>query len=69
MAEFGWYGGKEKPKFDHGAHPLGTEEQQASFLKNEIETTSGFVVGWLNWGLYDHPGRRRLQRTYRVARR
>ncbi|MGZ4989003.1 MAG: beta-galactosidase, partial [Limisphaerales bacterium] len=27
MAEFGWYGGKEKPKFDHGAHPLGTEEQ------------------------------------------
>jgi hypothetical protein len=56
MAEFGWYGGKEKPKFDHGAHPLGTEEQQAEFLKHEIETTSGFVVGWLNWGLYDHPG-------------
>ncbi|MGZ4963455.1 MAG: beta-galactosidase [Limisphaerales bacterium] len=56
MAEFGWYGGKEKPKFDHGAHPLGTEEQQASFLKNEIETTAGFVVGWLNWGFYDHPG-------------
>jgi hypothetical protein len=55
MAEFGWYGGKEKPKFDHGAHPLATEEQQASFLKNEIETSAGFVVGWLNWGLYDHP--------------
>jgi hypothetical protein len=56
MAEFGWYGGKEKPKFDHGAHPLGTEEQQAQFLKHEIETSAGFVVGWLNWGLYDHPG-------------
>jgi hypothetical protein len=56
MAEFGWYGGREKPKFDHGAHPLATEEQQADYLKKEIETSAGFVVGWLNWGLYDHPG-------------
>jgi aryl-phospho-beta-D-glucosidase BglC (GH1 family) len=56
LAEFGWYGGKEKPKFDHGAHPLGTEKQQATFLRHVIETSSGFVTGWLNWGLYDQPG-------------
>ncbi len=55
LAEFGWYGSKNKPKFDHGAHPLGTEAQQAKFLRREIETSAGFVTGWLNWGLYDHP--------------
>ena len=21
-----------------------------------METSAGFVVGWLNWGLHDHPG-------------
>ncbi len=55
LAEFGWYGGAEKPKFDHGAHPIGTEEQQAKYLRRAIETSAGFVVGWLNWGLYDTP--------------
>ena len=56
LAEFGWYGGAEKPKFDNGAHPIGTEEQQAKYLRRVIETSAGFVVGWLNWGLYDSPG-------------
>jgi hypothetical protein len=55
LAEFGWYGGAEKPKFDKGAHPQASEEKQAEYCKHVIETTSGFVVGWLNWGLYDHP--------------
>lgn len=55
LAKFGWYGGAEKPKFDKGVHPIGTEEQQAKYLRRVIETSAGFVVGWLNWGLYDHP--------------
>jgi endo-1,4-beta-mannosidase len=55
LAEFGWYGGAEKPKFDKGAHPIGTEEQQAKYLRRVIETSAGFVVGWLNWGFYDNP--------------
>jgi endo-1,4-beta-mannosidase len=56
LAEFGWYGGAEKPKFDKGAHPIGTEEQQAKYLRRAVQTTAGFAVGWLNWGLHDHPG-------------
>jgi hypothetical protein len=55
LAEFGWYGGREKPKFDKGVHPLATEEQQAKYLRRVVEVSAGFVVGWLNWGLYDHP--------------
>jgi endo-1,4-beta-mannosidase len=55
LAEFGWYGGTEKPKFDKGVHPIGTEEQQARYLRRVVETSAGFVVGWLNWGFYDHP--------------
>jgi hypothetical protein len=55
LAEFGWYGGSEKPKFDKGAHPIGTEEQQAKYLRRAVQTSAGFVVGWLNWGFYDHP--------------
>jgi endo-1,4-beta-mannosidase len=55
LAEFGWYGGTEKPKFDKGAHPIGTEEQQAKYLQRAVRTSAGFVVGWLNWGFYDHP--------------
>ena len=56
LAEFGWYGGAEKPKFDGGKHPLGTEEQQAKYLRRVVQTSAGFVVGWLNWGFHDHPG-------------
>ena len=56
LAEFGWYGGTEKPKFDHGAHALGTEEQQAKYLRRVVESSAGLVTGWLNWGLYDSPG-------------
>lgn len=56
LAEFGWYGGAEKPKFDRGAHPLATEEQQARYLRRAVQVSRGFVTGWLNWGLHDHPG-------------
>jgi hypothetical protein len=55
LAEFGWYGGNEKPKFDRGAHPQASEEQQAEYCRHVIETSAGFVTGWLNWGFYDHP--------------
>jgi endo-1,4-beta-mannosidase len=55
LAEFGWYGGAEKPKFDKGAHPQASEEQQAEYCRHVVETSSGFAVGWLNWGFYDHP--------------
>ncbi|HWV98819.1 MAG TPA: beta-galactosidase [Candidatus Acidoferrum sp.] len=56
LAEFGWYGGAEKPRFDRGVHPVGTEEQQAKYLRRAVEVSRGFVTGWLNWGLHDHPG-------------
>ena len=56
LAEFGWYGGAAKPTFDKGSHPIGTEEQQAKYLRRVVETSAGFVVGWLNWGFYDSPG-------------
>ena len=56
LAEFGWYGGAEKPKFNQGVHPIGTEKQQAKYLRRVVTTSAGFVVGWLNWGLHDHPG-------------
>ena len=58
LAEFGWYGGAQKPTFDRGVHPIGTEEQQAKYLRRAVETSAGFVVGWLNWGFYDYPGAR-----------
>jgi len=54
LAEFGWYGGG-KPKFDGGAHPAATEEQQAQYCRRVVETSAGFAVGWLNWGFYDQP--------------
>ncbi|MGO8675061.1 MAG: trypsin-like peptidase domain-containing protein [Limisphaerales bacterium] len=54
LAEFGWYGGG-KPKFDGGIHPEATEQQQARYCRQVVETSAGFVTGWLNWGFYDHP--------------
>jgi len=54
LAEFGWYGGGQ-PRFDNGAHPFASEAQQARYCRRVVETSAGFVVGWLNWGLYDQP--------------
>ena len=54
LAEFGWYGGG-KPRFDGGKHPAATEEQQARYDRRLVETSAGFVCGWLNWGFYDTP--------------
>jgi len=55
IAECGWYGGG-KPAIDGGRHAAATEEQQARWCRKLVETTAGEACGWLNWGLYDHPG-------------
>jgi hypothetical protein len=54
LAEFGWYGGG-KPRFDRGAHPAASEAQHARYCRRAVETSIGFVQGWLNWGFYDQP--------------
>ncbi len=57
LAEFGWYGGGQ-PTIDNGKHPPATEAQQARWCRRAVETSAGWVTGWLNWGFYDHPGAR-----------
>ncbi len=54
LAEFGWYGGGHLT-IDKGSHPAATEEQQARWDQQVVETSKGFAVGWLNWGFHDHP--------------
>jgi len=54
VAEFGWYGGG-KLTFDQGRHAAATEEQQAQWCCNVVQTTRSLAVGWLNWGLFDEP--------------
>ncbi len=54
LAEFGWYGGG-KLTLENGKHPPASEEQQATWCRQAVESTAGYAVGWLNWGLYDHP--------------
>ncbi|HEY9173520.1 MAG TPA: cellulase family glycosylhydrolase [Verrucomicrobiae bacterium] len=53
IAEFGWYGGG-KPTF--GNHAFASEDQQARWCEQVVTSTAGLTCGWLNWGLYDHPG-------------
>ncbi len=55
IAEFGWYGGGV-PTFAKAAPA--TEEQQAQWCEKLVNATAGLACGWLNWGLYDHPGAR-----------
>ena len=55
LAEFGWYGGATKPKFDRGSHPTASEAQQARYCAGVVNTSAAFVTGWLNWGFYDQP--------------
>ena len=60
IAEFGWYGGGPidvaKGRYHAALHlPAVSQEQQARWCRKLIETTRGLAVGWLNWGLYDHP--------------
>jgi hypothetical protein len=55
LAEFGWYGGEQKPKFNGGQFPMASEAQQAQYDRKAVETSAGFVCGWLNWGFYDQP--------------
>ena len=54
LEEFGWYGGG-RLTIDQGRHPPATEQQQAEWDQHAVETSKGFVTGWLNWGLYDAP--------------
>ena len=54
LAEFGWYGGG-RPTIDQGRHPAATEEQQAGWCCQAVQTTRGLANGWLNWGLFDQP--------------
>lgn len=53
IAEFGWYGGG---RLTYGNHAPATEEQQARWCRQLVESTAGLACGWLNWGFYDHPG-------------
>ncbi len=55
FAEFGWYGGG-KPTFGGGNLPAATQEQHARYCRRVVQASAGFVCGWLNWGMYDHPG-------------
>lgn len=52
LAEFGWYGGGTLPG---SKAPAATEQQQARWCENLVQTTRGWVCGWIHWGLYDHP--------------
>jgi len=54
IAEFGWYGGG-RLTIDQGKHRPASEVDQASWCKSIIRTTYPVAIGWLNWGLYDHP--------------
>ncbi|MGQ9697458.1 MAG: cellulase family glycosylhydrolase [Armatimonadota bacterium] len=54
IAEYGWYGGGAL-KFESGNSRPAREEEQAEWCSRLIETTQGLAVGWLNWGVYDHP--------------
>jgi hypothetical protein len=54
LAEFGWAGGG-KLDYDKRLHPFATEDQQAQYCRKAVETSKGFVCGWLNWGFYDDP--------------
>jgi len=55
VAEFGWYGGG-KPTFGGGGIPASTQEQQAKYCRRLVQASAGLACGWLNWGMYDHPG-------------
>jgi hypothetical protein len=55
LAEFGWYGGG-KLTINGGIYAAATEEQQAIWCRRVVESSAGWVTGWLNWGFYDSPG-------------
>ena len=57
LAEFGWDGGG-KLDYDSRSHPFASEDQQAQYCRKAVETSKGFVCGWLNWGFYDDPAAR-----------
>jgi hypothetical protein len=54
VGEFGWYGGG-RLKNSNQEKPEASEEEQADYGTELIETTKGIAAGWLNWGYYDVP--------------
>ena len=63
MAEFGWYGGGTYSKGRTGGDTkFATEQQQADLVAKFIKLTDGYVCGWLNWGMFDHPEARDCSR-------
>jgi hypothetical protein len=54
LAEFGWHGGGSFPMGNRLSKP-GSEEDQARWCGQVVQTTAPVVAGWLNWGFYDHP--------------
>ena len=54
LAEFGWHGGGVFKTRSGVERPV-TEEEQARWCRRAVETTAGWVCGWLNWGFHDHP--------------
>lgn len=52
LAEYGWYGGGVLPG---SKHPPSSELQQAQFCEKIVDASSGWVCGWIHWGMYDHP--------------
>jgi endo-1,4-beta-mannosidase len=50
LGEFGWYGGGAPQH-----HPYLSEEQQAHWICEEIETTRALADGWLSWPFADSP--------------
>ncbi len=67
LAEFGWYGGG-KPRHVGRDAIDATEEQQAEWCRKVVETTASPVVGWLNWGFYDHPEARDVTELIGLAK-
>lgn len=53
IGEFGWHGGGAPKAFKDA--PVATEEQQARWCRQVVESTRGLVSGWLNWGFHDQP--------------
>lgn len=54
IAEYGWYGGGAL-SFNTSKSREASEDDQVGWCSSLIETTRGLAVGWLNWGVYDHP--------------
>lgn len=55
VGEFGWYGGGSLPIRNGQRTRAASEQDQADWCAQLVETTRGVATGWLNWGMYDQP--------------